>query len=268
MQADQWHKGVRRRFGMLTAKFNRLAGFLADLSMRIAILDNDSTQRAQVMDLLRAARHICSPIAQVDKLQAVPDPQIDLLIYHWQDPAQAQQQLKALRIMRPTLPVLLLIGSSPTSAFADSLQDGRTDYLVVPLRRHELLLRVRVLMLRLAPDTLQRNLLHFGAYAFDLQACEAWRTDTRVILTQKEFDLALLFFRHLGRPLSRATIHEAVWPKEAELNSRSLDTHVSRVRNKFGLLPEHGYRLAPVYGYGYQLDSLEFPAQNTLTQKV
>ncbi len=123
-------------------------------------------------------------------------------------------------------------------------------------------------MLRLAPETLQRNLLHFGTYAFDLQAREAWRTDTRVILTQKEFDLALLFFRHLGRPLSRATIHEAVWPKEAELNSRSLDTHVSRVRNKFGLLPEYGYRLAPVYGYGYQLESLEFPTQNTLAQQV
>lgn len=236
--------------------------------MRIAILDNDSTQRARVIEILRAARYTCTLIAQIEKLYAAPDPQIDLLIHHWQDPLQAQQQLQSLRLVRPTLPVLLLIDGAPTSGLAESLHDGRADYLVKPVRRRELLLRVRVLMLRSAPDTLQRNMLRFGAYAFDLQSSEAWREGTRLVLTQKEFDLALLFFRHLGRPLSRATIHEAVWPKEAEFNSRTLDTHVSRVRNKFGLLPENGYRLVPVYGYGYQLESLEFPTQNTLAQRV
>lgn len=236
--------------------------------MRIAIFDNDSTQRAHIIDILRAARYTCTPIAQIEKLHAALDPQIDLLIHHWQDPIQGQQQLQALRSVRPTLPALLLVDGSPTSLLAASVQDGVTDYLVKPVRRHALLLRVRVLILRLAPDALQRNLLHFGAYAFDLQASEAWRASTRIALTQKEFDLALLLFRHLGRPLSRATIHEAVWPKEAEFNSRTLDTHVSRVRNKFGLLPEHGYRLAPVYGYGYQLESLEFPTQNTPAQQV
>ena len=253
---------------MQTAKYNRHAGFPVNLSMRIAILDNDSTQRAHMIEILRASRYTCAPIAQIEKLHAAADPQIDLLIHHWQDPIQAQQQLQSLRLVRPTLPVLLLIDGAPTSLLAESLQDGRTDYLVKPVRRHELLLRVRVLMLRLAPDTLQRNMLRFGAYAFDLQASEAWRAGTLLVLTQKEFDLALLFFRHLGRPLSRATIHEAVWPKEAEFNSRTLDTHVSRVRNKLDLLPEHGYRLAPVYGYGYQLESLEFPAQNTPSQQV
>lgn len=236
--------------------------------MRIAIFDNDSTQRAHIIDILRAARYTCTPIVQIEKLHAALDPQIDLLIHHWQDPIQGQQQLQALRNVRQTLPALLLVDGSPTSLLAASVQDGVTDYLVKPIRRHELLLRVRVLILRLAPDALQRNLLRFGAYAFDLQASEAWRASTRIALTQKEFDLALLLFRHLGRPLSRATIHEAVWPKQAEFNSRTLDTHVSRVRSKFGLLPEHGYRLAPVYGYGYQLESLEFPTQNTPEQKV
>ncbi len=77
-----------------------------------------------------------------------------------------------------------------------------------------------------------------------------------VDLTQKEFDLALLFFRHLGRPLSRAFIHETVWSRDAELVSRTMDTHVSRVRNKLALRPENGYRLAPVYSYGYRLEQL------------
>ena len=75
-------------------------------------------------------------------------------------------------------------------------------------------------------------------------------------VTQKEFALALLFFQHLGRPLSRAFIHEAVWSGDAELSSRTLDTHVSRVRTKLGLIPQRGYRLVPVYSFGYRLEQI------------
>jgi len=75
-------------------------------------------------------------------------------------------------------------------------------------------------------------------------------------VTHKEFALALLFFRNMGRPLSRAYIHEAVWQRDTALPSRTMDTHVSRVRNKLQLKPEHGYRLVPVYSYGYRLEKL------------
>ena len=68
-------------------------------------------------------------------------------------------------------------------------------------------------------------------------------------VTHKEFYLALLFFRNIGRPLSRAYIHEAVWIRETAVPSRTMDTHVSRVRNKLQLQP--GKRLPP--GAGLQL---------------
>ena len=75
-------------------------------------------------------------------------------------------------------------------------------------------------------------------------------------MTQKEFSLALLFFRNIGRPLSRAYIHESVWVRENDVPSRTMDTHVSRVRNKLHLRPENGFRLVPVYSYGYRLEKL------------
>jgi DNA-binding response OmpR family regulator len=124
------------------------------------------------------------------------------------------------------------------------------------LRRSELPLRIRVLVARAMPDKLRGPTLDFGRYAFDVRGARLQCGGQAVTLTQKEFDLALLFFRNLGRPLSRATIHEAVWPKDAEFSSRTMDTHVSRVRSKLGLKPENGYRLSPVYSYGYQLEQL------------
>ena len=96
----------------------------------------------------------------------------------------------------------------------------------------------------------------FGHHEFLMGRSQVEVEGRLVTLTQKEFELALLFFRHLGRPLSRAYIHETVWSRDAELSSRTLDTHVSRVRNKLGLKPEAGYRLAPVYSFGYRLEQI------------
>ncbi|MEG0884449.1 MAG: winged helix-turn-helix domain-containing protein, partial [Janthinobacterium sp.] len=98
--------------------------------------------------------------------------------------------------------------------------------------------------------------LQFGHYTFETRPDRLLRDGEVLDVTHKEFALALLFFRNLGRPLSRAYIHEAVWQRDTALPSRTMDTHVSRVRNKLQLKPEHGYRLVPVYSYGYRLEKL------------
>ena len=101
------------------------------------------------------------------------------------------------------------------------------------------------------PQTASEH-LQFGAYKFETRAGRITINDEPVEMTQKEFDLALLLFRNLGRPLSRAYILEAVWSRDVDIPSRTMDTHISRVRSKLELRPENGYRLAPVYSYGYR----------------
>jgi DNA-binding response OmpR family regulator len=225
--------------------------------MRIAILDNDPQQRALISDTLGGAHHDCAAYSRVEPLlAALREGGIDLLVWHWQPASEGWRQLRELRQGRPGLPVLLVTGRGPQPELANALDNGKSDYLVRPLRRGELLMRVRLLAARAHPEPLNGPTLDFGPYAFDVRGARLLVSGQPVNLTQKEFDLALLFFRNLDRPLSRATIHEAVWPKEAEFSSRTMDTHVSRVRSKLRLKPENGYRLAPVYSYGYQLEQL------------
>ncbi len=225
--------------------------------MHIAVIDNDPQQRALILEALAAAGHSCQTLPNDEpRIGRDVGEGLDLLVFHWQPEAEGLRWLTALRQSAKSLPVLLVTGRAADRDFADALQEGPADYLVKPVRRTELALRARVLVTRVHPSKFQSDAQEFGDFAFDVRAARLTVAGSPISLTQKEFDLALLFFRNLGRPLSRATILESVWSQDTEFNSRTMDTHVSRIRAKLGLRPERGFRLAPVYSYGYRLEKL------------
>ena len=76
-------------------------------------------------------------------------------------------------------------------------------------------------------------------------------------MTDKEFELAAFLFRNLGRLLSRGHLLEAVWGRNPDLATRTVDTHISRVRSKLNLRPENGFRLTPTYNFGYRLERID-----------
>jgi DNA-binding response OmpR family regulator len=78
-------------------------------------------------------------------------------------------------------------------------------------------------------------------------------------LSDKDFDLAVLFFSNMGRLLSRRYIHESVWGRDRPVTSRTMDTHVSRIRSKLGLVYERGLELKAVYAHGYRLERIQSP---------
>ena len=67
----------------------------------------------------------------------------------------------------------------------------------------------------------------------------------------------MFLFQNLGRLLSRGHILEAGWGRAIDVPSRTMDTHVSRIRTKLNLRPENGFKLTPVYNYGYRLEQLK-----------
>jgi DNA-binding response OmpR family regulator len=229
--------------------------------MRIVVLDHEPSEADIVCGALTAAGHACQ-VFHHDKemLAQLRKDSYDLLILDCQ--ADADVLRRARDKLGAGTPVLLLAESSHQDQISAGMAAGADDYLLKPLRCNELVARVQVLLRRRYPDLHGAELFRFGQYLFETKPGQ--ERPGRLImdgmaleLTHKEFCLALLLFRNLGRPLSRAYIHEAVWTHDTLLPSRTLDTHVSRVRNKLLLKPEHGFRLAPVYSYGYRLEKLE-----------
>ena len=97
-------------------------------------------------------------------------------------------------------------------------------------------------------------MLQFGIYRIDPTTRTTYLNETAVELTEKEFDLVLFLFRYAGRVLSRGHILESVWGRNPNLNTRTVDTHISRIRQKLNLTAEHGWQLKAVYQHGYRLE--------------
>jgi DNA-binding response OmpR family regulator len=226
--------------------------------MHIAVFDTDRNQADTTCSTLAAAGYRCHYAKSVDAvLEALGQEGCRLFIIDLSSAGdRGMDLLHAIRGHAPAAPILLLAARAEEQALAAAMDAGASDYLVKPARRGELLMRVRILLVRAYPDMHAGEALQFGRYTFETASARIAVDGQPVDVTQKEFELALLFFRHLGRPLSRAYIRETVWSRDPELPSRTIDTHVSRVRNKLGLRLENGFRLSPVYSYGYQLEEV------------
>ena len=227
--------------------------------MRIAVLDNDRSQADLICQVLTSAGHACQTYdSGKDMLAHLRKDSFDMLILDWQvsDLSGSEVLRRAKEKMSAQTPMMFLTNSSSEDDIVAGINAGADDYMIKPLRRGELVARVQALLRRAYPTQNGAEQLQFGPYIFETRPGRLLMDGAVIDVTHKEFYLALLFFRNIGRPLSRAYIHEAVWIRETAIPSRTMDTHVSRVRNKLQLRPENGFRLVPVYSYGYRLEKL------------
>jgi len=227
--------------------------------MRIAVLDNDRSQADLICQVLTSAGHVCQSFDSGKEMLAhLRKDSFDMLILDWQvaDLNGAEVVRRAKEKMAAATPMMFLTNSSAEDDIVAGIAAGADDYMIKPLRRGELVARVQALLRRAYPTQNGAEQLQFGPYIFETRPGRLLMDGVVIEVTHKEFYLALLFFRNIGRPLSRAYIHEAVWIRETAVPSRTMDTHVSRVRNKLQLKPENGFRLVPVYSYGYRLEKL------------
>ena len=183
---------------------------------------------------------------------------VDLLLLDWMLPdGSGIEVLESIRSSpNGSLPVVFLTARDSEDDIVRGLASGGDDYVVKPPKQRELLARVNAVLRRHRVDADGADTFDVAPYAVDARRRRVSLSGADVDLTQREFDLASYLFRRQGRIVSRDALLENVWNLSSAVSTRTVDTHVSRLRKKLELGGEHGWRLAAIYQHGYRLEQV------------
>ncbi|MBO9651523.1 MAG: response regulator transcription factor [Variovorax sp.] len=226
--------------------------------MRIATLDDEPCQLELIRHTMEDIGHECHVFTEGKVLlRDLRQQSYDLLILDWSLPdVDGPRVVRWIRQdLNSRLPILFVTNRREEQDMVEGLAAGADDFMVKPIRVLELQARVRALLRRSYP-ALHGTDLNFGDYQFSAAIHTLRIKGQAVELSHREYDLAFLLFQNMGRLLSREHLREAIWGEANEPNSRTLDTHISRLRGKLELVPSNGFLLSAVYGLGYRLECI------------
>ncbi len=228
--------------------------------MQVAVLDDDIHQLDLLSHAVQALGHACHRFSTgAELLHALQRATFDLFLIDWELPDMpGLDVLRTLRLRHRTQsPVIFVTHRDNERDVVQALSAGADDYVVKPVRSAELKARMLALLRRAYPQ--EAAGLQHGDFLLQPSLRSVHYQGRPIELKQREFELAHCLFVRLGQLLSRGYLMQTVWGHDADLPTRTLDTHVSAVRSKLGLRPERGYRLSAVYGHGYRLEAIAMP---------
>lgn len=226
--------------------------------MRVAILEDDPDQSELVRLWLTDAGHkvaCCDNAAGF--LRTVRRDSYDMYVLDWLLPdLSGIEVLKKLRQeLEDYTPVVIATTKNEERSIVTGLESGADDYIVKPIRRAELVARVAAIFRRMSGGRPDDDMVDASPYVLDAVKTTAMLDGKEIALTNREFALAVFLFRNAGKMLSRSHILEAIWGIDnTAVSTRTIDTHVSRLRRKLALRPDNGWKLSAIYQHGYRLE--------------
>ena len=159
--------------------------------------------------------------------------------------------LRGLRQKQLEVPVIMLTARGEEVDRVLGLELGADDYVTKPFSLRELLARVRAVLRRPGPRQRLEEFA-FGDVRLHFRARQVFKRGREVQLTRRELDLLHYFVEHRGEVITRDRLLDEVWGYERFPTTRTVDTHVLRLRQKLETDPEHPVHIITVHGQGYK----------------
>lgn len=147
------------------------------------------------------------------------------------------------------LPIVMLTARADEIDRVVGLELGADDYVTKPFSVRELMLRIRAVLRRRSTSGLEPSVVGVGLVRVDPAGHRVWVGEEELALTALEFKLLSTLMQRRGRVQSREQLLEDVWHVRPDVNSRTVDTHVRRLRSKLGVA---GIYIETIRGVGYR----------------
>lgn len=239
--------------------------------MRIGLLEDD-INLVEIMSLWieNDGNHVVAYTTGKLFREGVPKEKFDVLILDWHLPdTTGFDELNWVREkLGSDTPVIFITSRDDEKSIIEALNHGADDFLTKPVNRQVTMARINALHRRnnhtgtaAAKEGNKANLdpnTNDGIEIYEpYQISQSQRSITvngvSVKLTNKEFELAAFMFRHESSLISRDDLLEFIWGTRAEINTRTIDTHISRIRTKLSINADIGWQLNSIYQCGYRL---------------
>ena len=224
----------------------------------IAVVEDDLAFASEMEEFLGAAGYTVSSYDSSQKfLAALRQSECDLLIVDWSIPdLSGIEVLEYIRKFHPDMPAIMLTARAENIDIVRGLEAGADDYVAKPADRAVLAQRIKSLLRRSKGEVknVSENVI-LGRYLLRPSTSMIYLGDEEIVVPKREFDMAMLFFTNPNRLLSRQYLAATLWGKVVDYQSRTIDTHVARLRKNLKLDPTSGISLNALYGFGYTLQA-------------
>jgi DNA-binding response OmpR family regulator len=219
---------------------------------RILIIENDEHVEQELRSSLASEGHEVEVLHEGGAgLEKALTWQPDAVILGMATPEGGELEVCREITRRALAPVIILSTRASAADRIRGFEFGADDYVVKPFVLEELLARIRVVLRRAKAERPPTDAVRFGDVVVDLDRSVVVRGGARVPFTQKEFELLRFLIGHPGRAFTRDELLRTVWGfREAPL-SRTVDTHIARLRQKLEADPHDPRHIQTMYGTGY-----------------
>jgi DNA-binding response OmpR family regulator len=225
---------------------------------KIMVVDDDANIRELACALLGSSGYdVCEAFDGQDAMDKMIGENPDLVIVDIMMPRMDGFELcRNIRRYYKDVPILILTARNEVANKVKAFELGADDYVTKPFEGDELIMRTRALLRRYKLE--QSQTAQAGALTVDRTSYSVIANGVREDIPMKEFELLFKLASAPGRTFSRNQLIEDIWGFDFDGNERTLDVHVSRLRERFP--PERfQFRIVTVRGLGYRLEPAEMP---------
>jgi two-component system, OmpR family, phosphate regulon response regulator PhoB len=217
----------------------------------LVIEDEQGLQKVLGYNLRQVGHEVLVSLSGAEGLRIARELLPDLVLLDWMLPdVSGADVCRALKKAAETrdIPVIFVSDKGDESFRITGFELGAADYVVKPFSVRELLLRVSA-VLRRREGAQRGKSIDFGCLRIDVGAHRVWASGQEVELTLLEFKLLLALHESRDRVQTREALLDGVWGVDVSITTRTVDTHVKRLRDKLGRAGEY---IQTVRGIGYR----------------